>query len=184
MEETVQIVEEHIPQQKSKNNKKKIIITVISCVIGFIIGFCVVFFITYNPVKDKLFVSNGMSITLTNRFAENEYVTYTSVYTSKDVAVFSLQETFVSGISSNYTLNQYADIIKNNNGLTCETNQSTGCVYFDFVRVVGGKEMFYRAYCYKTSNSYWLIQFACENAKQPNLIGNIQSWANTITFVS
>ncbi len=168
--------------QPKVNKKNRVLLSVLLAIVGFAVGFCAVYFIINTPVKDKTFSTSGMSITLTNKFNEQEYVSYTSIYSSKSVAVYTLKETYADGISQTCTLGQYAELVMDNNLITSELNQGEDCVYFDFDRTSGSTDMFFRAYCYKVNDGFWLIQFACKTSNKDTELPNIEKWASSVTF--
>lgn len=72
-----------------------------------------------NTPNPKDFSSNGMTITLTDEFIKADVEKYTAAYDSKNVAVFALKEEFTLADGfQNYTLEQYGDLIIQNNNLS------------------------------------------------------------------
>ena len=132
--------------------------------------------------KAKTFSKSGMSITLTDKFYEKEQIAYTAYYESSNAIVVCLKEDFGS-ISSSYTLTQYANaVIENNNLSNSQVTTHDNYVDFSFERSVSGKDFYYYARCFKTTDAFWLVQFGILSSQKDEMSSKIQSWADSITF--
>ena len=146
-------------------------------------------FVSCMGVSPKEFSCEGMTITLTDDFSEKSYEGYTTCYSSDDVAVFILKESFslAPGVSE-LTLDQYAqavyeansskspDPIKKESGLTIMEHS--------FFNEEEEKTYGYCSVMFKGEDAFWLIQFACYeddyDEKKPQFI----DWAKSVTFDS
>ncbi|MDE7380431.1 MAG: hypothetical protein K2N14_05190 [Clostridia bacterium] len=140
---------------------------------------------TANP---KQFDKAGMSITLTTAFTEKDLVSQTAYYESRDSIVTALKEEFslLSG-SSSWTVSHYTDVVMKNNKLTdAEKHEREGkeYIYFTYEKTVSGKQFFYLATTHKSSDAFWLIQFACDQSKKDAMTDTFLGWADTVTFSS
>lgn len=136
----------------------------------------------------KAFSRAGMTLTLTDAFAEKEYVTYTACYESADLSVMALKEEYSlfdnTDFSSASTLEEYA-------GLVWSANQFAGNVplvtegdlrYFEFERSANGNDYTYRAYVYKAADGFWLVQFVSRADRYAELRDTMQDYAASVTF--
>lgn len=130
--------------------------------------------------KPKTFTKSGMSIELTEAFVEKEHVSYTSCYSSKDLAVFTLKEDFSLFGGNKYTLKEYAALVITNNKITATVMEKDGLTYFTFLNNVSGKDMTYYAFVYEASNAFWLIQFACMTGDVDKMEPVIFDYAKTV----
>lgn len=137
--------------------------------------------------SDKTFETSGMQITLTSAFYEKEYVSMTAYYESRDAIVTVLKEEFglVDGFG-NYTLSQYTDTVLSANNLSAsvQTREGKEYQYFTYERSASGKNFYYLATTHKSSDAFWLIQFACVVSDKDKYTDKFLGWADTITFGS
>lgn len=154
------------------------IVTLVCMVMAFAVG-C-------DSVKDilkpaeKTFTKSGMSITLTEEFGEKEYVSYTAVYESPKVAVYTLKEETSLFGDANYTLEQYTKMVISANGLTVDAQNKDGLTYFEFDKELNGKNFHYFAFTYKGEDAFWLVQFACTKDQVSENQADIFGYAKTV----
>ena len=82
--------------------KKRSLIALLLCAVLLLACGC--------TAKPKTFTASGMTIELTEDFAEKEMVGFTAVYQSKDVFVFALKEEFEI-LGDSMDLDEYADLV-------------------------------------------------------------------------
>jgi len=134
------------------------------------------------------FSKAGMTLTLTDAFAEKEYVTYTACYESADISVMALKEEYDlfdnTDFSSATSLEEYA-------GLVWSANQFEGNVplvtdgdlrYFEFDRTANGNDYTYRAYVYKAADGFWLVQFVSRADRYEELQDTMHGYAAGVVF--
>ena len=133
----------------------------------------------------KTFSKAGMSITLTNRFTEKEYISMTAYYESSDMLVTVLKEDFASYPSvSTWSVSKYAQNVVQANrlsGIDIQLSES-GYAYFEYAKTVSGNEYSYFATCHKAQDAFWLIQFAVFTKDFEEKMDTIWQYANSITF--
>lgn len=177
---------------RKKGTKKGLIVITASVLIGVLVGSGFGKLIGGNFSKgaqyeDKTFQSHGMQITLTEAFWEGEMEGYTVSFNSQKAMVFALQEKFtlVDGFGD-YTLEEYGQLTLDVNGLskTTQLQRKDGLIYFDFVRDVPGDmgEYYYLAVMLKTSDAFWLVQFATAVENKDDYQQDFWKWAKTIEF--
>lgn len=133
--------------------------------------------------EEKVFEKSGLSITLTEDFVEKEHVSFTGVYESRDVAVYTLKEEFtlLEG-SSNMTLNEYTETVILANKLSVSVETKDNLTYFKFDKEVNGKQLSYFAFTYKSEDAFWLVQIACETDDVSDKEEDIFKYANSVVL--
>lgn len=131
---------------------------------------------------EKTFSKSGMSITLTDDFAEKEHISYTSVYESKNIAVYTLKEEFSLFGGEDYSVKEYAELVIKANMLTSVIETRDGLTYFEYEKEVNGKDFHYYAFVFKADDAYWMIQFACNQDDTSELESDIFKYAGTVKF--
>lgn len=129
---------------------------------------------------EKTFSKSGMSITLTEQFAEKEHVSYTSVYESKDIAIFTLKEEFSLFGGADYSVKEYAELVIEANKLTSDVKTQDDLTYFDYDKEINGKDFQYTAFVYKADDAYWMIQFACAQDDADALKDEVFKYARSV----
>lgn len=134
--------------------------------------------------EPKTFSSDGMTITLTDAFAEVVMDAFTAAYDSADAAVFALKEAFTSADGlEDYTLAQYADLVIQANSLpSARATVSDGLVHFEYTNTTPNGDYRYFAYVYKAADAFWLVQFAVPDETAEDYTAQIQAWAKSVTF--
>ena len=178
--------EESIANRK-RGTRKGLLILIAAAAVGFVVGYLITSnLFANNESNTKEFSSKGMSITLTDEFVKADIENFTVTYDSKKVAVFALKEEFtlVQGFED-YTLEQYGNLVIQNNRLSSSKLESIdGLIGFDYEFTnPDTKETYkYLSFVYKSSDAFWLVQFATliENADEYS--SKIVEWAKTISF--
>lgn len=136
----------------------------------------------------KTFSKAGMSITLTDRFSEKEYVSFTSVYDSQYVAVFVLKEEFSlledAGLSvgRNSTAEAYANLIIQLNNLNVAPEEKDGFLTYTYQKDVNGDNYTYYAFVFKSEDAFWTFQFTTKTDQFEDQESNILTYAKSISF--
>ena len=128
----------------------------------------------------KTFEKDGLTITLTDEFEEQEsklgfdayYVApFGGVVVTKEE--FTLKEGFAEETLEEYIVNVIA-----NNGYTDITPQNEdGLWYYDHA----SNTSYGRSYCYKGSDAFWIVQFICMPYHEEQLVDVFHSWALSVT---
>lgn len=135
----------------------------------------------------KTFSAAGMSITLTDDFTEQDHVSFTAIYDSQYVAVFVLKESFeliesTDILSKDSTVEDYAKVIIEGNELDCEPVLEDGLLSFTYQTDNNGVDYTYFATIHKSSDAFWMIQFATKTRNFEKQKDNILSYAKSISF--
>lgn len=139
--------------------------------------------------QEKVFSSNGMSITLTTEFNEASIEGYTVCYESKDVAVFILKEAFsLQAGLENQTVDYYAELVRNANMSKApgEIKKYNGLTYLEYDHLNEEKGVTYRYFTtmFKGTDAFWLVQFACDKNEFADKRQDFINWANTVAFAN
>ena len=172
---------------RKKGKKKGALITVAAILVGFIIGFAISFGSECSP-RDKKFSVDGMTITLNSNFEKvdvDKEHKYDASYGSEEVAVLVLKEEFslVEGFED-YTLEEYAELLVEANGLSSDVKIKDGMTFFDYQKKSSKDQKIYRyrAYVYKSDDAFWMIQFAIETKNYDDYADSIDEWARSVSF--
>lgn len=132
-------------------------------------------------IADKTYNVQGMNITLTGRFYEQDIVTQTATYTSTDVVVTVLKESF-SDLGSSYTNKSYMELVARVNNLNATIEENETYAYIKYNKTVSGKDFYYYATGRKGPDAYWLIQFACLEEETDEHQPDFEKYAASVTF--
>ena len=133
----------------------------------------------------KTFSKEGMSITLTGRFSEENVSGQTFTYASDTYVVLGLKETFESLESkggAELSLFRYAELVLEANGLEREIHEEDGLTYFDYTAEADEQEYAYLACVFRSEDAFWLVQFACRSDMFEESMPAFVSWAKTVEF--
>ena len=136
--------------------------------------------------QEKKFSKAGMTITLDTSFYEDELVSQTAVYTSKNILVTALKEEFslfesVGLDAGDFTVRDYAELVIENNLLTdTEVEINDGLTGFVFENEANGKTFKYSSYVFKGTDSFWLIQIAVEAGSYEKYAEQIKTIAKSV----
>lgn len=181
---------ENSPEAAKKRRRSKIlglIVLVLGVTLGSLAGRYTFKLISGSgKPADKDFFSNGMTITLTQGFAEEDYLTMTAAYVSKDVLVLALREPFtlLEG-AEELTLDRYGELVLKANGLSDLTLQFYNGIpgfEYDFTNGDVKKDFHYRIYLYKGGDAFWTVQFITEKKAFDELEDKINTWAASVRF--
>ena len=162
----------------------------VGATIGIIVVICVATGIIISGIlnsdreaESKTFTAEDMKITLTDEFITVRQEGFTACYGTGDVTVLATEEAFslMAGFSS-YTIEDYGNLILQNNtiGATLQTAPN-GLVYFEY-EATSDATYRYRAYLYKESDAFWMIQFAVEASAFAEYEDEIRAWASSVVF--
>ena len=134
----------------------------------------------------QTFTKEGLSITLTSAFSEQELDTQTAYYVSQNAVVTTLKEEFSllqkAGISTDGSLADYAQVVINNNQIDSRVLEEEGLTCFTYEKLVGEKNISYYATVFRDTTAYWLVQFGCETSQFEQLKPQFMEYAKTVTF--
>lgn len=174
-------------EQKKMSRNRGILTIVLSVALG-IAAYLIVGALMRagNAPKPKTFTKDGMTVTLTDEFAEMQRDGYSAVYSSKDVAVFALKEEFSLGEGfEDLALNEYVDLVISGNSFNnVEKKDYDGTPGFEYSFTNPDTKDAYRyfSYAYKTGDAFWLIQYATLEKNAEKFAPQIAEWAKTVKF--
>ncbi len=173
------ITSEEVIKNRKKGTRKGLAILIVALIFGIILG------LALGDVEEpKTFTDDGMQITLTSNFYEFDEEGFDICYASKEVVLFAIKDEFTAleGLE-NWTKEEYAKIIIQDNKLDCEPIVNGEQVFFTYKVTNDSNEVCkYIAYIYKTDDAFWFIQFG---GLEEDIIENsdiISQWESTIEF--
>lgn len=127
----------------------------------------------------KTFEKDGLTITLTDAFEEQESERgFDAYYVAGFGGVVVLKEEFTleEGLAER-PLEEYIVNVIENNGYTDITPQNEdGLWYYDRV----SDTSYGRSYCYKGSDAFYIVQFICKPYNEEKLGDKFHSWALSV----
>ncbi len=139
--------------------------------------------------NSKVFKTDGMSITLTEDFEKQSYEGYTACFVDEEntVIVLTLQEEFslMDGFED-WSLNKYAETVKsgsvNASNATVRTENGITCFEYEYKNFDNNIRYYYYSTVFKTSDSFWLIQFSCMSEDKDSLKPIFAKYAQSVSF--
>lgn len=179
---------EAVIANRKKNTRKGALILILALIVGFIYGFLSTSgLFSGKEISAKEFSASGMTLTLTNEFAQEDFEEFTAVYSSEEVAVFTYKDAFnaFEGLED-YTLDQYMDIVLEGNTLSSDIDmkEKDGLIYavYDYTNPSTKNTHRYFLYVYKASDAFWIIQFATLTELADAYEEKIVEWAKSVKF--
>lgn len=182
------VADSQVLTNRKNANKKGIIFLSIFVVIGLICGVLLGKTLSQSAFnQQKKFSEEGMTITLTNKFRKASIDGYTVCYDSKDVAVFAIKEKFSSAKDfEKYTLSEYGNLLISSNNLnsSVKVRNNNGLTYFEYQNTNPETNEPYHFFTtvYKTSDSFWMIQFVTLEKNYNDYKQNFVDWAKNVEF--
>lgn len=114
--------------------------------------------------RTAVFEADGLSISLTSDYREEEQENMTAYYESSMAAVmiqkYSFAEVSGAGLSTDISTVDYAELIIQSGGLDSVVTEEDGVAYFEYVSEVDSVSFSYLACVYKGGDAFWLVQFS------------------------
>ncbi len=172
---------------RNRGTRKGLLVLIVAVVVGAVVGYSITSTLFSNKTPDpKDFSSSGMTITLTDEFIKADAKDYTIAYDSKNVAIFALKEEFTLADGfQDYTLEQYGDLVLQNNNLSSSKIENTeGLTGFEYEFTNPDTKDTYKyfSFVYKSNDAFWLVQFATLTENVDEYGPKIIEWAKTISF--
>ena len=134
----------------------------------------------------KQFSEAGMSISLPEGFTQAEFAEFTAAFDSPEVAVFVIKELFSEADWEDYTLEQYAQLVQQNNTdkLPTPVTQTEGLTVFEHsaYNQLESCTFKYLSVMFKGPDAFWLFQFTCSTDIYDQYKPYFISWAKTVSF--
>lgn len=175
---------EEMKYRRKHGMKKGIAVFAVCIVIGIIIGLAAVLIPLFIEPEEKVFTKSDMSITLNENFVEAFAEGYDVAYDSRNMAVFMEKYEFDGDEEfAAMTVDEYCEAVIELNGKNTSIKHQDGLTYYEFSYVTD-QSVNYRYLCftYKTSDSFWLVQFAVEESNYSRYEEDIFTYAESITF--
>lgn len=182
------ITDEEVLKNRKKGTKKGTLVLIVAAIVGAIVGWGLSStFFDDVEITPKQFTVDNMQITLTSEFETESYQGLDEVFVSNTAIVLVLKEEFalLEGLED-YTLQQYGELVIENNGLTgtSELEEIEGLLYFDYENNnIDNITNYYFATIFKSDEAFWLIQFAVPAEEAESSLPQFIEWAKTITFI-
>lgn len=158
---------------------KKRVLSVLLCLVLILCTGCSI--LDAAASSPKTFSKSGLSIELTTAFQEKEHVSFTAYYLSSDTMVTALLEEYnlFEGYGIN-SLEDYAALVMQANGLDGEPEYKNGLLCFFYDAEVNGKDFSYMAVVYEGEDGFWLLNFASESKNFDNLLPTFITYAKSV----
>ncbi|MBQ2945103.1 MAG: hypothetical protein IJD95_00880 [Clostridia bacterium] len=173
-----------ISNEEKKKIKKKESLSFLSfwalgTVVLTAITLTVLFFSNYEP--DKTFTNDGVSITLTTKFIEQSYDGFNFVYGTEDVVILGSKESFADYPElADYTNEEYGLSVLNANEFDPTVMLKPFGESYSFSYQAEG--YYYFCVIYKSSDAFWLVQYATDVELAGDYADDFEKWANSVTF--
>ena len=134
--------------------------------------------------KAQQFQNAYFSITLTDDFAETQAEPFAAAYGSRDAAVLAMRNTFAEADIADLTPEGYARLSIDLNKLSSSPQQENGLTYYVYQSQPNDDGITYRyyAYVFKTTDAFWVIQFAADADRADRYAADFSAWASTVAF--
>ena len=144
--------------------KKAVFLTVLLLSVSCLLCGClpeIMFIPDENSIgKSKKFEKDGFSIMLTDKFTEKESQRgFYAYYEAEFCGVVVLREEFTveKGLAEKPLEDYITNVIANNGYTNIDPQTKDGLWFYERTNDV----TFLRSYCYKGSDSFWIVQFLC-----------------------
>lgn len=146
----------------------------------FLLNSCIIFLPSSDSIGNpQTFQKDGITLTLTDRFEEQEsQMGFDAYYTSDFCGVMVLKEEFTleEGLEDQ-SLSEYIESVIRNNGHTdIEPQSKEGLTYY----IKDSQGLRYYSFCYKGSDAFWIVQFGCYQSDLSLMEEQIFFWARAV----
>lgn len=182
------VTDEAVLEYRKKGQKKGVaaLAGIIAAAV-VLLGVVAAFFLLGDSGNAKEFTSDGMTITLTEDFEEAVMDGFTAACKSPEAAMFALKEEFtlMEG-AEDLTIEEYVDILFQNNPLTAEsvlnTEDEIPWFEYSYMDPMEGQTFRYFVAVYKSEDAFWLVQFAAPEALAEEMTPKFHKWAESVSF--
>ena len=168
---------------------------VIAGVLAGVIAFGAFFAFWKNPSvtnytsREKTFTYQGMEITLTEDFKEEDVSVYgfNTGYSSSNTAIYVLKEDFASASGfQDLTVDEYAQLVISNNmffGSSYPTYEDGLTIYeYEELNMADGQNYYYMIAFFKGPDAFWMVEFSTYDYLSAYMRQTYLDYANTVTF--
>ena len=175
---------EEMKYRRKHGMKKGIKVFIVALIIGIIIGLVTSLAPLFITPDAKEFTKNGISITLNEHFIEESYDDFDAVYNSGSITVFMRSEKFGGDEEfAAMALDENCVALIKINEINASVKHKDGLTYYEY-SFLSDQSINCRCLCfvYKTSDSFWLIQFAIEESDYSLYEEDIFTYAKSVKF--
>ena len=134
----------------------------------------------------KNFSESGMSITLTDAFSRVKNENFTACYSSREVALYVMKESFADlpAATSELSAAEYGDRVVQGSGMEGVIREANGLTYSEhtYTNTENGKTYHYYTAFFKSGDAFWILEFATEETGFAAQKANIVAWAKSVRF--
>lgn len=128
---------------------------------------------------------SGMSLYMSDGYTEGVLEGVACYFAAQDSALSCTTESFEvfesAGLSSDMSLEEYAQLVIDANGLTGDVlTDEYGNVYIIYSQNIDGSDITYYAFFGRGSDAYWTCNFMCETSQTASHEANFKLWASSI----
>ena len=140
-----------------------------------------IMFIPSNDIigEPQTFKKDGLTITLTDKFTEQESeVGFDAYFVADFCGVVVLKESFTlqEGLGEMSTEEYINNVIKNNGHTGVFAQKKDGLWFYERT----SDTSYAQSYSYKGSNAFWIVQFLCDPADKKTLSDTFYLWAQSV----
>lgn len=160
--------------------KNRVFLGLIALVISFFLAGCEI------NVPDQEYNLDKFKITLEEGLKEQETESYPIYLQGLDMEFFALDESFdslnVLGITSDSSNEDYLNVVITANNLDTEVKEKDGVSYIIYEKELNGRKYFYLATSHKSSDSFYLTQYATLSKNKEKYESKFLTWDKTLKF--
>ncbi len=134
--------------------------------------------------KEKLFNKDNFKITLTDAFKEDDYKGANYYFISKKAGLTVLEESYDElaklNLSSESTLDDYANAVMEANGKNIKINKEDNFYYFTYDSTTENDRYYDMSALYKGKNGFWLLNFFGKYDDREDLKNDFLKYAKTV----
>lgn len=177
------VTDEEVLANRRRGSKKGIVVLIAAFAVGVLIGLVSTGILF--PEKAETFTHEQFSITLTNRFDSEPDRDFVAVYEADEALVMISNKTFASAPElTSMSVTTYNQYVQQGVQAPSKTPVRTeeGLCYFDYTANIDGDDFTYRAFAFKGSDAFWLVQIVTFTSDFADSEADIMEWAKSFTL--
>ncbi len=160
--------------------KGKKLVPVFAAVIAVVVAIAAVYSYLNPYSTEKVFAKAGFTITLTEGFQERTDISFTNIYESQEIGIYTIKEELSYFEGLDFTLEDYAELIMEVNEIDSRVETHEGLTAFLYDSEERGKKYQWVAVVYQGSDAYWFVQFVCDREDFAKLEPTIWRYAKSV----
>ncbi len=174
------------PQKQIKNKPNIKIIAVVSAT-AFFVAAIIAGIICAVAMEGRVYYWAGGEITLSKKFEEKQIEGTYAAFASEDQFVFVMKESVPISPSNRLSCEEYADKLIRDMALgndVVPVTDDKGIVHFEYEMPNASDGITYSYYTciYKTTSSYWIVQFSTDKALYEDCKDDFEMYSRTVMF--